>query len=439
MNNGSRARSGGRRRLVFTIAVVSVLGLLVLYLGFLRKHDSAPQYQVAQVTRGNIENYVTCTGTLSPVDVVEIGTEVSGTIDEIFVDFNDHVKKGAILAVLDTTLLKAAVTDAEGGLQSAQAQYDEAYAEYQRNQPLFEKGYVSDQEFAPIQAGVKTREATVRSARAALERAQANLRNAVIRSPIEGMVIQRNVEPGQTVAASFSTPTLFLIAKDLSQMEMLVAVDESDIGQVKEGQQARFTVQAYPEQTFSGVVDQIRLQPETVQNVVTYTVVVSAPNREGLLLPGMTATVDLLVEDIQDVLLVPNSALRLTPTEEMLAEARTAMQERKGAPSESTKLRRGAETGGAVEQEGLLPMHGGGSPAGSGETKTVWLLDEHGQARPRPVRVGATDGKMTELVGASGIAEGAQVIVGMSQSQEGGAQATSAAQSQRRPPGFRIF
>jgi HlyD family secretion protein len=428
-----------KKKSLVLVTVAPVVAVLVLYLGFLRADDGGTEYEVAEITRGNIENMVTCTGTLSAVGTVEIGTQVSGTLDEILVDFNDRVDEGAILAVLDTTLLKAAVMDAEAGLLSAQAQYAEAYAEYERNLPLFERGYVSEQEFVPIQSGVKTREAQVQSAMAALDRAQANLMYAVIRSPIEGTVIQRNVEPGQTVAASLSTPTLFLIAEDLSEMEILVDVDESDIGQVEEGQEARFTVQTYPDETFSGVVEQIRLQPEVIQNVVTYTVVVSASNPEGTLLPGMTATVDLLVENLEDVVLVPNSALKLSPTEEMTAKMLERMKMRRGALPDSTRQSIGAEMAGIGGRGGFPSMTSGDAQAGQNDVKMIWLLDENGDAMPRPVRIGATDGKMSEVIGGRGIEEGVQIIVGVSLSEDGDNDGGTAARGPGGPPGFKIF
>ncbi len=430
---------GMKRRSLAVLAAVALIGFLVVYLGFLRGDGDEARYQVAEIVLGNIENVVTCTGTLSAVGTVEIGTQVSGTINEILVDFNDRVHEGATLAVLDTTLLKAAVMDAEAGLLSAQAQYEEACAEYERNLPLFERGYVSEQEFIPIRSGVKTREATLQSAMVALDRAKANLGYAVIVSPIEGTVIQRNIEPGQTVAASFSTPTLFLIAEDLSEMEILVSVDESDIGQVKDGQDARFTVQAYPDETFHGVVEQIRLQPEIVQNVVTYTVVVSAPNPDRVLLPGMTATVDLLVEQVEGVTLVPNSALRVTPTEEMLAEVQEAMQMKRGALPDSTRQSSGAEVAGTVGQGGSPLTAFAESATGQSDVKMIWLLDERGGVMPRQVSIGATDGKMSEVIGGQGVAEGAKVIVGISQSEDGNSDIASQDGGSDRPPGFRIF
>ncbi|MFZ1947059.1 MAG: efflux RND transporter periplasmic adaptor subunit [bacterium] len=419
------------------IGIAAVAACVAVWAVFLRGSDKEATYQTATISRGDIENTVTCTGTLSAVGTVEVGTQVSGTIEHIFVDFNDKVEKNQVLAVVDTTQLAAAVVDAQASLLNTTALYEQALAEYKRNLPLAEKGYVSQEEFLPIETAVKTREAALKSAKASLERAEANFRNAVIRSPIEGTVISRAVESGQTVAASFSTPTLFVIASDLAEMEILVAVDEGDIGQVKQGQPAHFTVQGYPDETFQGTVRQIRLQPETVSNVVTYTAVVTAPNERGLLLPGMTATVDLVVESTTGVLMVPNGALKITPTEKMMAEARSRMPERPtqaGAPSDSTGERTGMTSGRGA---GGAPFQGAsfGPSSASGGMKVIWLLDQTGHVSMRPVRTGATDGKMTEITSPRGIEEGATVITGLNGQTAG----ETASGTRDRPPGFRMF
>lgn len=384
------------KKIVVILIVVLISGLGVLYLTSIRNNKTEGPYQFVEVTRGDLENVISSTGTLNPVGMVEIGTQVSGTIDRIEVDFNDKVHKGQVLAVLDTALLKIAVLDAKAGLARAQAQYKQAQAEYERNLPLFEKGYLSEKEFLPIRINVKTTQATVQSAQAALKRAQINIKHAIIRSPINGTVIQRTVEPGQTVAASFATPTLFIIAEDLSQMEIYAAVDESDIGQIQEGQSVRFTVEAYPDETFYGTVRQIRLQPTTIQNVVNYTVVVDASNRDSLLLPGMTATVDFVVEERKDVWLIPNAALRFQPTQEMITEFRKGLQERLSALPDSLKqlaqqrrTQRGQLGGGKMP----LPFQSGAQS----DVARLWVLDEKGKLSVIPVRKGATDGLVTEI------------------------------------------
>lgn len=270
-------------------------------------------FQVAAVRRGTLETLVSSTGTLAAVETVDVGTQVSGTISRLAVDFNDRVKKGQVLAVLDPSLFQAAVAEAEASGQKARAQLAQAEDEFRRNKPLLEQGFISEQDFLPYKTGVATAQADLASAQAGLKRARTNLSYAVIRSPIKGIIIARNVDAGQTVAASFNTPTLFVIAKDLANMQIEATVDESDIGQIRQGQAVRFTVQAYPDKTFTGKVTQIRLQPQTISNVVNYTVIIQAENARGLLLPGMTATVDFVVAQVKNALLVPNAALRFQP------------------------------------------------------------------------------------------------------------------------------
>jgi HlyD family secretion protein len=351
-------------------------------------------------------------------------------------------------------------------LMSAKAQYEQAQAEYDRNLPLAQKGYLSDEEFLPIRIAVQTKEATVKSAEAALDRATANLGYAVIRSPIDGTIIQRNIELGQTVAASLSAPTLFVVAENLSAMQILASVDENDISQIKDGQAVRFTVQAYPDDTFTGTVNQVRLQPQTVSNVVNYTVVITAPNEKELLLPGMTATVDFVIEQRKGVLLVPNTALKIAPSKEMLAElAREGNGTRAGADTAGSRSGQRGGTGGrgdsaskggqggtsgavarggagqfaAGGQGGPMGQSGSSWRGGSGlpaDVKRIWYVDSDNHLRVGMVKTGITDGKLTELVSGRDIREGMKVISGL----HGGTTASSASsQSASRPPGFRLF
>jgi len=297
------------------LVVIAVIALAVLAAALFGSGDTkeATSWQEVEVQSGTLERTVSSTGTLAAVETVVIGTEVSGTIDKVLVDFNDTVHKGQVLAELKQDLFLAAVEEAQAGVDRAQAELKLAESELERNRSLFDKGFLTEQEFLPLQVDVETSEAALASAQATLKRAQTNRRNSVIRSPIDGTIIQRSVEAGQTVAASLNTPELFVVARDLARMQIEADVDETDIGQIAPGQAVRFTVQSYPERDFNGKVEQVRLQPETVQNVVTYTVIVAADNDAGLLLPGMTATVDFVVERLDDALLVPNAALRFTP------------------------------------------------------------------------------------------------------------------------------
>ena len=298
-----------------TIGIAVLFVMVFSWWFFTHKDQPEPRkdFQFAQVIRGDFEILVSSTGTLAAVETVEIGTQVSGTIDKLMVDYNDMVKKGQVLAVLDQSLFNASLDNARAGVLKAAAELQQAEAEYKRNKPLHEKGYISEQEFLPISTEVNTQKASLLSAQASLRQAQINLEHTVISSPIDGTIIDRSIDAGQTVAASLSTPTLFLIAQDLSHMQIETNVDETDIGQIRQGQAVRFTVQSYLDQTFTGSVRQIRLQPETVDNVVTYTVIVEAENESGLLLPGMTATVDFIVHDVENTLLVPVAALQFNP------------------------------------------------------------------------------------------------------------------------------
>lgn len=338
-----------------------------------------PQYLYATVTQGPLETLVSSTGTLAALETVEVGTQVSGTIARIEVDYNDPVRKGQVLAVLDQALFAAQVREAEANVSRARASLAEAEDEYRRNQPLFEKGFLSAREFLPVSTGVDTAKASLAAAEASLARARTNLAYTIIRSPIDGTVIKRSVEAGQTVAASLNTPTLFLIARDLAQMQIEADVDESDIGQIRTGQPVRFTVQSYPGEIFTGKVSQIRLQPRTISNVVNYTVLVDAGNDKGLLLPGMTATVDFVVSRVEDALLVPNAALRFQP-------------------QDAPPGKKGADTPGAAP------------PEGSGGR--VYTLGADGRPHPLPVIKGETDGLKTVIRG-DGLHAGLQVISGI--------------------------
>jgi HlyD family secretion protein len=298
------------------------------------------------------------------------------------VDFNDPVEKGQVLAELDKTLFTVSVHDAEAGVARAKARLAQAEAEFKRSQPLFKKGHISEMEFLVTKTTLETAKADLKTAEAALKRAETNLDYTVIRSPINGTVIERTVDAGQTIAASFQAPTLFVIAEDLTRMQIETDVDESDIGLIKKNQSVRFTVQAYPDEEFTGKVRQIRLQPTTIMNVVNYTVVVDAANEKGMLLPGMTATVDFLVEERRDVLLVPNTALNYKPSTELIKKYQSHMMEN------------------MKKMQHQLPDYVG----------HAFYLDENGIPTITMVEKGATDGKMTEIVKGPELKEGMEVI-----------------------------
>jgi HlyD family secretion protein len=416
------------RQKVLLVGAV-LLGLIVAsYFLFGKSLKKEASYTFVSVTQGNVESTISCSGTLSPVIQVEVGTQVSGIIDKVLVDFNDRVHQGEVIALIDTSLLKLAVTDAESNLLKGLAQYEESEANHERSSELFKRGLVSKAEYQPVKTALRTAEANLTSARAALERAEQNLRYAIIRSPINGTVTARSVEAGQTVAASFSTPTLFTIAQDLSKMEIKAMVDESDIGQIRKGQAVRFTVQAYPENTFEGKVKQVRVQPTISSNVVNYTVVISADNPDNLLLPGMTATVDFIVERRTNVMLVPNAAFRFQPTEKQLEALRVKMNEGGPAPGNGrmppppdSPTAPGRVVGSPPATTGdpaNSPVQQPSEPAGtgsSGEMKVVYFLDEDGSLTLEPIIAGVTDGSSTEIVRSRHLTVGMQVISGSSE------------------------
>jgi len=420
------------KKLIIALAIATVVvGGVWRFVAARATTTAEAKYQFVEITRGNLENVVSGTGALSAVGTVDVGTQVSGTIEKIFVDYNDRVKKGQLLAVLDTDQLEAAVRDAEANVGRFRAQYEQALSEHNRNRPLADKGFLSEKEFTASRTSMAVAKASYQSAQASLDRARTNLKNAEFRSPIDGAVIQRNVEAGQTVAASLQAPTLFVIAENLSHMEILGLVDESDIGQIREGQEVRFTVQAYPDETFSGTVRQIRLKPQTIQNVVNYTVVINAENQKGLLLPGMTATVDFVVKKVENVLLVPNAALRFQPSQDVLTRFREDQQKRLDAQPDSVRERR-ARMGG---NQGMQP------PADVG---SLWYLGKTGKLARARVRTGATDGLMTEIVMGRNIEGGMRVISGTASSSKS-ATASNQSNTQRglfsppsggRPPRF---
>jgi HlyD family secretion protein len=417
------------RKTLIIVAIAVVAAIVVWQLLARGGSARAGQYEFAEVTRGDIENVISSTGTLSAVGTVEVGTQVSGRLSDVFVDFNDQVRRGQVLALIDTTFLAGSVKEAQASLMKAESQLTLIATQYERSSDLFERGLVSEADYEDAEAQLASARASVLSAQASLDRAKTNLDYAVIRSPISGTVIERSVEPGQTVAASLSAPVLFIIAEDLAKMEIHALVDESDIGQVKLGQDVRFTVDAYYDKEFWGTVRQIRLQPETVSNVVNYTVIVDAPNDDGLLLPGMTATADFLLDHREDVLLVPNAALRLTPTMDMYRQLRESMPARRppasGGDTAARTGRPSAPSGGESTARGTgghsgNPMAAMMAAAGIDEKNgaVLWYLNDEGKLAVAPIEKGVTDGAKTEIVKGPGVTEGMKVITAVIETPE---------------------
>lgn len=282
--------------------------------------DNKVSYTTETVGRQDISTSVTATGTIEPVTKVEVGTQVSGIINKIYVDYNSEVKKGQVIAELDKTNLLSELTSAKSGLANAESELEYQKANFDRYAALFDKGLVSSDDYETARLSFQKARQQVVVEKEAVTKAQTNLGYATITSPIDGIVLSREVEEGQTVASAMTTPTLFYIAQDLTDMRVIADVDEADIGGVKEGQRVSFSVDAFPDDTFSGEVTQVRQEATTESNVVTYEVVISAPNKDRKLLPGLTANVTIFTAERDSVIAVPSKALRFTPNQTLLTK-----------------------------------------------------------------------------------------------------------------------
>jgi len=370
------------------------------------------RYKLATVETGDVTQTVSANGTLNPVVLVSVGTQVSGTVRKLYVDFNDKVEKGQPLLELDDALVSASERQSAASVVSAQATLELAQANEARMKALFAQEYVSRQEYDQARQALKAGQAQVALARAQNERDRANLNFTVIRSPVDGVVVDRIVDLGQTVAASFQTPTLIKIAQDLSEMRIDTSFAEADIGLIREGQKARFTVDAFPNRNFTGEVQQIRLNPTNQQNVVTYNVRVNVANPDHLLLPGMTAYVNIGVAKREGVLLAPNGALRFRPADAAEKKAEN------GPKSASTAAM--APGMGAGMDGGGMAGKGPGEKKGKkrdGQSGTVHVLDGD-EIRAVSVQLGITDNRNTEIVGGD-LKEGDRVVTGENTSGSG--------------------
>jgi len=303
-----------RKILLVAIAILAVVAAAPWILRPRIGPNAPSSYQTLQVERGDLKKVVSANGTLNPVVLVNVGTQVSGIVKKLHVDFNDPVRAGQVLLELDPSLVNAQLQQSQANLESATASQELARANAARTEELYAKEYVSRQEHDQSLQALRAAEAAVLASRAQVARDRTNVNYAVIRSPVNGVVVSRQVDEGQTVAASFQTPTLFSIAQDLSKMRILANVAEADIGSIKPEQKVSFTVDAFPDRTFQAKVAQVRLNPTTQQNVVTYTVVIDAENPDRLLIPGMTAYVAIVTAQRHNVVKVPNAALRFRPS-----------------------------------------------------------------------------------------------------------------------------
>lgn len=326
------------------LAVVIVVPMLIFGGGKSKKSE----YVTLQIGRGNLRQVVTATGEIQPVNTVSVGSQVSGTIDALYVDYNSKVKKGDLLLTIEPSVLQASVDEAKASLDSAISQRNYAQNEYKRNKELYASDFIARAELEQSQTTYEQAEQSVKRAQSQYDRAVTNLGYATITSPVDGTVISRKVDKGQTVAASFQTPDLFEIAEDLTRMQIETSVSEADIGVIKEGQAVTFTVDAYPTQTFDGVVRQIRLSPTTTSNVVVYTVVIDVDNTDLRLMPGMTAFVTIIVSEKNDVWKVQNAALLVRSFDGIIENAGDA------TPKTHLAIKRGEEISLVPYEKGLV-------------------------------------------------------------------------------------
>jgi HlyD family secretion protein len=373
-----------KKRALVYVGVISVICVVaIVALKPFSSKEAAVIFNTVKVERGNISNTVTATGTIEAITTVEVGTQVSGILQHVYVDFNDNVKQGQLLAKLDETALRAQLDQSQSAVDQAQAQLNFQEATYNRLKVLYDKQLVSQADFDQAVYNYENSKGALSNTKSALARAKVNLEYATITSPIDGVVLNRAVEEGQTVAASFNTPTLFTIVNNLTQMEVQTSVDEADIGKVALGQRVDFTVDAYPEMKFEGSVSQVRLQPVTTNNVVTYVVILSAPNPEKKLMPGMTASATIYVEEKANILTLPGKALRFIPDASYLTKMFIGMK----SP--------------ASEKAILAP----------GGPKIVWIKDIKTGLQPVPVVTGINNGSAVEII--SGLNEGEEVVISM--------------------------
>jgi HlyD family secretion protein len=366
------------------------------------------QYKTEKLDRGNVTMTVTATGTLSAVTTVQIGSQVSGVIARLYADFNSQVEKGQLLAELDPTPFEQQVEQRRADVTRATVQTDDARIKYDRQKRLLDAGLTSQAEVDAAKAVFDGARAQVQQATAALSQAQTNLRYTKITAPTDGIVVDKQYEVGQTVAASFQAPTLFQIAQDLTKMQVQADVDQSDIGRVKVGQIARFNVDAYPDEEFRGRISQIRYNAQVNQNVVTYPVILEVENPEGRLRPKMTANVTIDVDTVRNVLRVPNAALRFKPPqEESEKESRAS-----GGSDATQRLARSGQGRGPAGAAAQMP---GGRRGGGAKMQTVYVSGMDKKLTPVEIRTGISDGRFTHVV-SGGLKEGDAVVVGLATS-----------------------
>lgn len=433
-----------KKKVLIGAGVILLAALALLIIKPFGKEKAEVTFETVKVERGNITNTVTSTGTIEAVTTVEVGTQVSGIIDKIYVDFNDNVKQGQLLARIDKKQLSAQLEQTRATLDQAKAQLTYQEATYNRLKVLYEKKLIAQSDYDQALYNYENAKASLKNAQSSYERNLVNLNYCDITSPIDGVVLNRAIEEGQTVAASFNTPTLFTIANDLTQMEVETSVDEADIGKVREGQRVEFTVDAYSDLKFEGKVSEVRLQPTTTNNVVTYSVILSAPNPDKKLMPGMTASATIYVDEKENTLILSGKAMRFTPDmaymqkqmEEMRKNMPAGAQAMGSSPAGRTGSNPATAAGGAGSAAPqtmpagnlpAMPQGGFGSFNAADGSKMVWIKDEKGGIRPNRIKVGIDNGTNVEIL--SGLNEGDEVVISMS-----GGEAQSESTNQNQGP-----
>jgi HlyD family secretion protein len=414
----SKSKARGRKWLWILLILGGAAGLGAWY--YFRANSSAPEYQTEEVTRGDLTQLVTATGELNPVVNVQVGSQISGIVKHLYVDFNSVVKSNEVIAQIDPSAYQINVLKAKADLASAKATLELDQVQAKRADELYKSNLISASDHDTAIAQLHQAEAQVQSDEAILKNAEVQLSYCTIYAPVDGVVISRNVDVGQTVAASFNTPTIFLIANDLAKMQIDALVSEADIGGVATNQNVNFTVDAYPYRTFHGKVSQIRYGPITNQNVVCYDAVVGVDNADLKLLPGMTANVSIIIAERENALKIPNAALRFHPPEVALSEISTNRSTQPDAAAGRPRGSNGGPASGAFRGGGPGGRGPGGGFGGSrperASTRTVYVLDsskgsEHPELKPVKIKVGINDGVSTEVI--DGLKAGDQVVIGM--------------------------
>jgi len=382
----------------------SIIGLLLISIAFFTyiswgQSDKEYIFETEIAKKGSVSNTITATGTLEATNTVVVGTQVSGVIEKLHVDFNSIVKKGQLIAELDKSTLQSSLENAQADLDNAQADYDYQNANWTRMKVLFNKEVIAQSDYDLAIYNFKKSKATVKSAQANMDRSARNLSYATIYSPIDGIVLNRAVEEGQTVTASMNTPELFTITNDLKEMQVEANIDEADIGMIKQKQRVEFTVDAFPNMNFEGEVSEIRLQPNESANVITYTVIITVSNPDLKLKPGMTASITTYVEEAKDVLLIAAKATRFSPNQQLLGDYMSALSDEQQKPPLRDSLATNDNSRPKPPQRGMQKL--------DHSHKVVWIKDGD-RIRPIVIETGIDDGSNIEVI--SGLEEGSLLI-----------------------------